>query len=380
MDRNVFPRSANVALWLISLSCLVYIVANLYIPLIRPILEVLPPFFIAFLLAFMLDPLVDRLQKTGMPRGAGVAVVGSVFLVVVIALGLLVVPAISRQAQDLSANYEKYAQIASQRLETLIVGLTPTLEKLNLPTTVDEWTAKLAPQAQSTAEQGLSMIGTAITSLFSKVLWLIIVPLASLWLLKDIDYFKQKILYLTPENNREKLRKIGSAVGAVFFKYLRGMATVAVIFSICSVIMFQAFGLKYALIIGSISGILYMVPYVGVLTIICIACISIMVQPAHSMQLAAIVAGSIAVMSFGLFDQLVTPKVVGGSVGVHPVLSLFTLALGAKLFGVAGIILSVPIAAAIQVVIGEFYPKIYIKPPLSITSKKPDPKPNQASK
>ena len=361
LDRTDFPRSVNVAMWLIALACLVYAVVNLYDPLILPVLEVIPPFAAAFLLAFMLDPFVDHIQRSGLPRGSGVAIVGTGFLIVVVLLGVIVIPMISRQAQDLSANYAAYANTASERLNDLIDELSPILGRLNLPTTAQEWTAKLAPQAQSAAGQGLSFLGSAVSTMVSKVLWLIIVPLASLWLLKDIDYFKQKILHLTPQNHRERLSVVGSAVGAVFFKYLRGMATVAVIYSVTASILFTALGLQYGLIIGCVSGILYLVPYVGVLAIICIAGISALVQPAHSLQMAGIVAASVAVMSFGLFDQLITPKVVGGSVGVHPVLSLFALALGARLFGVAGVIAAVPIAAAVQVVIGEFYPQIYDK-------------------
>jgi predicted PurR-regulated permease PerM len=378
LNRTDLPRSANAALWFLALACLIYAVFQIYDPLILPVLEVIPPFAAALLLAFMLDPLVDRIQQRGPSRGIGVAIVGTAFLVIVITLAVLVVPLISRQAQDLSANYETYAKVATQRIDSLITQLGPTLEQLKLPTTLEGWTSKLSPQVQSTAEQGLSLLGTALSSMFSKVLWLVIVPLAGLWLLKDIDYIKQKIVHLTPEHYREKLTIVGTAVGAVFFKYLKGMASVALIYSVVASILFTSLGLQYGLIIGCISGILYLVPYIGVLAIMCISGISVLVQPDHSMQMAGIVVGLVAVMSFGLFDQLITPKVVGGSVGVHPVLSLFSLALGARLFGVVGVIVAVPITAAIQVVIGEFYPQIYDKltpvPVVKRIKNKPDQK------
>lgn len=340
---------------------MIYAVFQIYDPLILPVLEVLPPFAAALLLAFMLDPLVDRIQKRGVPREFGVAIVGTGFLAIVIAIAILIVPMISRQAQDLTTNYETYAKVATERVDALITQLGPVLGRFKLPTTIEGWTSKLSPQAQSTAGQGLSAIGTALSSMFSRILWLIIVPLAGLWLLKDIDYIKHKILHLTPEHYREKLTIVGNAVGAVFFKYLKGMATVALIYSVTASILFTVLGLQYGLIIGCISGILYLVPYIGVLAIMCISGISVLIQPEHSVHMAGIVVGSVGIMSFGLFDQLITPKVVGGSVGVHPVLSLFSLALGARLFGVIGVIAAVPIAAAIQVVIGEFYPQIYDK-------------------
>jgi len=361
LNRTDFPRSAIVALWLLALACLVYLLVQIYDPLILPVLEVIPPFAAAFLLAFMLDPLVDRIQRRGLSRAFGVAIVGTGFLVIVITLAILIVPLISRQAQDISTNYETYGKVATERVNELLQQHSSALERLKLPTTLEAWTSKLSPKAQSTAEQGLTILGSALSSMFSRILWLIIVPLAGLWLLKDIDYIKQKILHLTPEHHRERLSIVGNAVGAVFFKYLRGMATVAVIYSVIASLLFSCLGLQYGLIIGCISGILYLVPYIGVLAIMCISGISVLVQPEHSVQMAGIVVLCVAVISFGLFDQLITPKVVGGSVGVHPVLSLFALALGARLFGVVGVIVAVPIAAAIQVVIGECYPQIYDK-------------------
>lgn len=356
---NKLPNSLTLLIWLGCISCLIYIICNIYDPVIRPVLDVIPPFAGAFLLAFMLDPIVDKLQSRGISRGWGVAIVGSAFIILLVAVGILIIPAITRQVADLSANYQSYASEASDRITALIKQYSSILEKFHLPTTVDEWTSRFSRQTESAAQTGISTLAAFVSSALSKVLWLIIVPLAGLWLLKDIDYLKAKLLHITPVQYREKLSVVGSAVGAVFFKYLRGMATVAIIYSATASLLFTLFGLKYGLVIGCVAGILYLVPYVGVLSIVFVVCISVLIQPPYNVHSAILLSGIIIVMSFGLFDQLITPRVVGSSVGVHPVLSLFALALGARLFGVVGVIVAVPVTAAIQVVIGEFCPRIY---------------------
>ena len=149
-------------------------------------------------------------------------------------------------------------------------------------------------------------------------------------------------------------------MGAVFGRYVRGMLTVALIFSFVSSIMLSIFGLNYALVFGVLSGLFYLVPYVGVAALAIAVIITALVQSGGEMSYSLLLGGYIFVQSFIIFDLLITPRIVGKSVGVHPVLTLFALSLGAKFFGVVGMILAVPIVAAIQVAIGQFYPQIYI--------------------
>ncbi|MGC8861820.1 MAG: AI-2E family transporter, partial [Armatimonadota bacterium] len=166
------------------------------------------------------------------------------------------------------------------------------------------------------------------------------------------------VVHFTPQRHKEKLLRVSAAVGGVFAKYVRGMIAVAIIYSACSSIWLSAVRLDYPLIIGGLSGVLYLVPYIGTLTTILAAAIAALAA-GHTLGYTAGVAVGLAVQSFVLFDLLVTPKVVGGNVGIHPVLMLLSLALGARLFGIVGMIAAVPCAAALQVAIGQFYPAIY---------------------
>lgn len=137
------------------------------------------------------------------------------------------------------------------------------------------------------------------------------------------------------------------------------MITVAILFSAASMLVLSLAGLDYGLIIGAVSGLFYMVPYVGVAIIAVVTGFAAMVEPGHGGGYALILMAYMLVQAFIVFDQIVTPRVVGGSVGVHPLLALFSLALGARMFGVVGMIAAVPVAASLQVAIGQIYPRIF---------------------
>ena len=361
INTDKYPRVISAAAFLVALAAVVYTAIMIYNPVIRPVLDVAPPFVIAIGLALLLDPLIDRFEDKGMSRGLAVAIVGLCFVVVFVAVVVLLAPKVAGQATALAGNFQDYAGEAQTQINTALERHEPFLNKLGLPTTATGWTTRFSGQLQGFASTVVSFFATALTNALSRVLWLIIIPLSTLWLLRDIDYIKAKLIRFAPERHRERVVRLTGAVGVVFGKYLRGMLTVAILFSLVATLVLTVFGLKYGLIIGAVAGLFYLVPYVGVLIMAVIAGLAALVQPPHSVSYALTVMGILAFQSFVVFDLGITPRVVGGSVGVHPVLTLFSLALGARLFGVVGMVAAVPVAASIQVAIGELYPQIYEK-------------------
>lgn len=371
VEQNRHSRIAVLAWTLLALAAAVYVAIHLYGPVVAPILDVLPPFAIAFVFAFLLDPVVDWFERRRFSREFGVAIVGLAFIALFMVLVFVITPRVADQAVKLTDNLPAYSKQAMAAVNDLMVREKPLLERLNLPTTASELSARFSDQIEQAARRSLEVVAGALTSALSKLLWVIIIPLATLWLLKDLDYIKAKIVHFTPERHKERLTTTSNAVGGVFGKYVRGMLAVAIIYSAVSSIWLSAAGLDYALIIGGISGFLYLVPYIGALTTIAAVAVAALVQPGYSIGFAGLLVGAVAVQSFVIFDLLVTPKVVGGNVGVHPVLMLFSLALGARLFGVVGMVAAVPVAASIQVALGQYYPQIYD----NLRRRRPEPEP-----
>lgn len=344
---------------LVAAAALAYITLLMYDPILVPIFDVIPPFVIAFVVAFLLDPLVDWFERKGTSRDFGVAIVGLSFIVVFVLAGMTVIPKMAEQASGLAVNFEKYVDVAQKQFGSLIVKEKPLLEKYHLPTTASAWTQRFSQQIENAATNSLNFISSFITSALSRIMWIIIIPLATLWILRDLDYIKAKIVHYTPGTHRDNLIKTSSAIGSVFGKYIRGMLTVAIMFSVVAAAVLSGLKLQYGLIIGAFAGLFYLIPYIGVLILMVITGITALVQPPHSLAYAGLLMAILAVQSFVIFDMIITPKVVGGSVGVHPLLALFSLTLGAKLFGIVGMLAAVPVVASLQVAIGQVYPLIY---------------------
>ncbi len=367
MGTQGYPRSVTAAALLVAVAAGVYVAVHAYDPVIRPLLDVLPPFVIAFVFAYLLDPVVDWIQARGLSRGFGVAIVGIAFLVVFLAAGFVLVPRALEQAGNLASNFGSYSEQIQKTVDGLLARFTPALVKLHLPTTSGDWTARFSSQIEAAGSAGLSFLAGSLSAMLSRALWIIIIPLTTLWFLKDLDYFRAKIVYLTPERHKDRLMRVSSAVAGVFGRYVRGMLTVAIIFSGVTTVVLGSAGLDYALIVGGVSGLFYLVPYLGVVTLASITGIAALVQPGMGSGLAIALFIYLLVQSFVVFDLLITPRIVGGSVGVHPVLMLLSLALGARLFGVVGMLAAVPVAAACQVALGQFYPRIFDRPkPLAV--------------
>lgn len=359
MASSEHSRISTIAAFCVALAAGVYAALHIYDPVIRPILDVLPPFAIAFVFAFLLDPLVDWIQRLGGSRVLGVVIVGIAFLVAFLAVGFLLVPRVAEQAGSLAGNFGAYTDRARETVDGLLMRARPLLSRLHLPTTVSELGSRFSVQIEEGVSRSLSYIAASLGGALSRILWVVVIPLATLWLLRDLDYIKAKIVHLTPERHKDRLMSLSAAVGGVLGRYVRGMLAVAIIHSIVASVVLTAAGLDYALIIGGVSGLLYLVPYVGNATTMLAAGIAALAQPGHSLAYAGGLMAGLAVQSFIVFDLWVTPRVVGGSVGVHPVLALFSLWLGVRLFGVTGMIVAVPVAAACQVAIGQFCPGIY---------------------
>jgi predicted PurR-regulated permease PerM len=377
MPDQTHPRIVGVAAFLVALAAGMYVVVHIYEPLVRPLLDVLPPFVIAMVFAFVLDPVVDWVQRRGGSRGFGVALVGVCFLLTFLAVGFFLVPRLVDQAVNLAENLPEYSEQVRKTANSLLVRGKPFLERLNLPTSTAEWTQRFSGQAETAASRALSYLAGTLSAAFSKILWVILIPLSTLWLLKDLDYLKAKIVYLAPPGHQDRLLRVSSAVGGVLGRYVRGMLTVAILFSVVTSIVLSGVGLDYALVIGGISGLFYLVPYIGVATLAAITGVAALVQPGTGWGTVAGLVIYLFVQSFVLFDLVITPRVVGGSVGVHPVLMLFSLALGARLFGVVGMVAAVPVAAACQVALGLFCPRINDRVTPTLNPKQQVPPPDQ---
>jgi predicted PurR-regulated permease PerM len=184
-----------------------------------------------------------------------------------------------------------------------------------------------------------------------------IIPIVTFYLLQEIDPLRARIVHLVPVPRRARFLELSERVGSVFSGYVRGLIIVCAGFALATgTVLALIFRLPYSLMIGLISGVLYAVPYVGGLaTVGIVALVALSTHPGTGFVLG--VVGTVLLI-YQLFDQVITPRVVGGQVGLHPVVSIFALTAGGQLFGLPGMILAVPVAASLQIVLTSLWPQL----------------------
>ena len=206
------------------------------------------------------------------------------------------------------------------------------------------------------------MIGSA-----TFVVQLILTLIITFYFLVDIDRLRARLFYLAPEKWRPMMGHVGSDVGGVFSDYLRGLLIVCALYGVTTIGLLYGLSLfhhslaQYALLVGAAAGVLYAVPYLGSFTTALVTFIVAFAAATGDHQ-SGLAFGGIAVAATlvvnQVFDNVVTPRVVGGGVGLHPILALFALVIGGELFGIAGMLLSVPIAGSIQAILFRLFPRL----------------------
>ncbi|WP_439499817.1 AI-2E family transporter [Bosea sp. (in: a-proteobacteria)] len=330
----------QIGFWLISLVVLV-----LLLVLLR---DVLLPFIAALALAYLLDPLADRLERLGLGRLAATIVILVVFILIFVLALVLLAPLLGQQLTGLVARLPEDAT----KLQALILERgAPLLERLG--------GAKLAEDAQSSLGnlvgeatkwmgsvlQSLWSGGTAIIGVFSL---LVLTPVIAFYLLVDWDRMCATVDSWLPLDHRDTIRGLLREMDRAIAGFLRGQALVCLLLGTFYAIGLSLLGVNFGALIGIISGFLSFIPYVGSLTglVLSVGVATVQFWPDWTMPLA-----TLAVFAAGQFleGNIFQPKFVGDSIGVHPVWLMFALLAFGTLFGFVGLLLAVPLAAVIGV-------------------------------
>jgi len=325
---------------------------------------VLTPFIAAGLLAYLGDPLADRLQKLKMPRTLAVVIV---FLTTFLLLGLLVLlvgPLIRTQISALFAALPDIAhQVEQVWLPTILgwlnvapgedVGLSAFLARYG--DMAGDWSGKIL--------LGVSKSGGALVA---AVLSLFLIPILTFYMLRDWDRFMAHLSALIPGRQRETVLVLARETDDVLGAFLRGQVLVMMALAMIYTLGLSLVGLKFAVAIGVVAGLVSFVPYLGFVFGIGLAGLTVVLEPNPLWNLAGVVATfTVAQVIEGSF---LTPKLVGDRIGLHPVIVIFAVAAGGQLFGFFGILLALPAAAVLSVLLRfayhrylEDHPELLIK-------------------
>ncbi|MBB3993518.1 putative PurR-regulated permease PerM [Sulfitobacter undariae] len=304
---------------------------------------VLLPFVLGSAIAYFLDPVADRLEAMGLSRALSTATITIVAVLIFVIMALLVIPTLVSQAINLFA----IAPDLAKNLSAFLTDRFPSL--LEEGSTLRSSITSLGSLIQ---QRGGELLNTAVSSaagIINIIMLFVIVPVVAVYMLLDWDRMIAHIDGLLPRDHAHVIRRLARDIDKTLASFIRGMGTVCLILGTYYAIALMLVGLQFGLVVGFVAGLVTFIPYLGALIGGMLALGLALFQFWGDWFSIGLVAG-IFVLGQVIEGNVLTPKLVGNSVGLHPVWLILALSVFGTLFGFVGMLVAVPVAAAFGVV------------------------------
>jgi predicted PurR-regulated permease PerM len=323
--------------------------------------DILLPFVAGMVLAYFLDPVADRLEKVGLSRVAATLVILIAFVVILTIALIVLIPVLASQLGGLIGQFPEYLT----RLQGLVTSFDP------------EWIERrfgleagsLREGLNSLLTTGMGFVTTVFTSIWSSGVALfsvaglfIVTPVVAFYMLLDWDRMVATVDSWVPRDHVDTVRHIATDINASTAGFVRGQGTLCIVLGVMYAIGLTLTGLNFGILIGLFAGLISFIPYVGSLVGLVLAVGVAFVQFWPDWIMVAAVAGVFFVGQF-IEGNILQPRLVGKSVGLHPVWLMFALFAFGALFGFVGLLIAVPAAAAVAVLV-RFAIGRYLESPL----------------
>ncbi len=322
---------------------------------------ILLPFVAGMVLAYFLDPVADWLEERNIPRLVATIMIVGMFVLIFILILVFLAPVLIDQIGSFARELPAYVQ----NIVKLINNASPEWllkeiedRGIDMQGPVSDLAAKAAGWL-ATLLQGLLSGGLALVNLIAL---LVVTPIVAFYMLNDWDRMIAKVDSWVPREHVETVRRLADDADHAIAGFIRGQGTVCITLGIFYAIALTIVGLNFGLLIGLGAGLLSFIPYVGAIIGGLASVGMALVQFWPDWLMVAMVAAIFAAGQF-LEGNFLTPKLVGDNVGLHPVWLMFALFAAGYLFGFVGMLLAVPVAAAVGVLI-RFALEKYMESPL----------------
>jgi len=327
--------------------------------------DVLVPLFFAFLLAYALDPIVDRLELLKVPRTVGALLVMVLICGVAVTTLVLAVPYVIDEFRLAGEQFPEQMRALKERIDPWVWQVF----HINLPHTWGELASKLAEQMRARTPDVIQGSTVALFGTLNMILIVVatlIVPVFALYLLIDFDRNVERAKRLIPRRWAPTVGEIALEIHRTLGGYVRGQLTACIVLSLLYSAGLMLAGVRLAAPIGFITGMLAFVPYIGFSIGLTMALgMAILGWQGMNHVLAVV---SVMLLVQILDGMIITPRIVGKSVGLRPIEVLLTMMAAATLFGFLGVLLAVPLGAVIKILVGRmqtmyFGSDFYKQPP-----------------
>lgn len=326
-------------------------ISFIFTPLLEFGAAVMLPVIISGLLYYLLNPIVDFLERHRVKRIIAISIV-FILIALLILWGLAVaIPAIQHQVLSFMKNLPDYLEKANRTIDDVLDNKVSPEIKPQL----DEWTSQLSQNitswASSFSARAVNWVSNLITVASQVIIALIIMPFIVFYLLRDGKNLKGQIIRFLPTKIRKSADKVLSDVNTQLANYVRGQITVAIIVALMFILLLKIIGLRYAVTLGVTAGFLNLIPYLGSFLAMLPALVLGLVAGPEMFVKVVIVF----IVEQTIEGRFVSPFVLGSQLNIHPITILFVLITSGSMFGIWGVFLGIPVYASAKVVISALF-------------------------
>lgn len=326
-------------------------ISFLFFPVIDFLSVVMLPVILSGLLFYLLNPLVDLMEKYKINRVLAISII-FIIIAILLIIGLAVaIPNLQRQVVIFAQNVPSYLEDADRVINDLVTKHLPDDFRPQLEQVLANFSTQATAWASNISSKAVNWVSALISGTSQVIVALIIMPFMLFYLLRDGKGLRDYITQFLPNKLREPVGKVLSEVNQQLSNYVRGQITVAVIVAIMFIILFKIIGLRYAVTLGITAGFLNLVPYLGsFLAMIPALVLGLIAGPV--MLLKVII---VFIVEQTIEGRFVSPLILGSQLNIHPITILFVLLTSGSMFGIWGVLLGIPIYASAKVVISAIF-------------------------
>ena len=336
----------KISLYIIILG-LVVLIGYFMLRFKGKLIQIAIPFFMAMIIAYLLNPIVIKMERRKIPRMAGILIIYFIFSVLLASLTIFVLPELINNTKELMNTVPEM----TNRYQNMFNSFMSFIQTSNWPPDIKNSLSKEV-QNGAAAAQGIIM-DTLKKSLMSLIetltmfLDFVMAMIIAYYFIKDAEFFKSAFLSITPRKWRNGIIKTGRDVHGVLSNFIQGQLITAVIIGTMEMIGLSLIKVKYPLILGVIGGIANVIPYFGpIIGAIPAVAIALIQSP-----IKALWAIAVFIIIQQIDNAFISPKIIEGKLGLHPVSTIIAVLVGGEFFGIIGMLVAVPIMAILKIII-----------------------------
>ena len=337
---------------LIGLNILVLSkISFIFTPVVEFVSVIMLPVILAGLLYYLLNPLVDLLEKYKINRLVAITIV-FVLITLLLIWGLEVaIPSLQAQIVSFFKNMPTYLKQAEKVLNDLLDSRLSEQFRPQIEQVTENISSQLTTWASSFSTRAVNWASSFVSAASQIVVAVIIMPFILFYLLRDGKHLKGYMTQFLPKKLREPVGQILTDVNSQLANYVRGQITVAIIVAFMFMIFFKIIGLRYGVTLAVVAGVLNLVPYLGsFLAMLPALILGLIAGPVMLLKVTVVF-----IVEQTIEGRFVSPLILGSQLSIHPITILFVLLTSGSMFGIWGVLLGIPVYASAKVVIAAIF-------------------------